>query len=73
MLCFFIESVLCLCEDIFLGLLCITMSLLPQVPAPAHTQADSMLSRHFGKETVNYFSSMELLSRAASGYGSICG
>lgn len=34
------------------------MSSLAQVPAPAHTQAESMLSRHFGKETVNYFSSI---------------
>lgn len=33
------------------------MSSLPQIPCPAHTQAESMLSRHFGRETVNYFSS----------------
>jgi hypothetical protein len=36
------------------------MTTTPQIPAPAHTLADSMLSRHFGRETVNYFSSMEL-------------
>lgn len=30
-----------------------------QVPNPAHIQADSMLARRFGKETVNYFSSKE--------------
>lgn len=29
----------------------------PQIPTPAHTQAESMLSRQFGRETVNYFSS----------------
>lgn len=29
-----------------------------QIPTPAHTLADSMLSRRFGRETVNYFSSM---------------
>jgi hypothetical protein len=34
------------------------MSSLAQVPAPAHVQAESMLSRQFGKETVNYFSSI---------------
>ena len=34
------------------------MSTFPQIPTPAHTQAESMLSRHFGRETVNYFSSM---------------
>ncbi|KAJ5146422.1 Zinc ribbon NADH pyrophosphatase [Penicillium bovifimosum] len=33
------------------------MTTTPQIPNPAHTLADSMLSRHFGKETVNYFSS----------------
>ncbi|KAJ5995631.1 hypothetical protein N7481_002608 [Penicillium waksmanii] len=33
------------------------MSASSQLPTPAHTLADSMLSRHFGKETVNYFSS----------------
>ncbi|OQD88382.1 hypothetical protein PENANT_c004G01381 [Penicillium antarcticum] len=33
------------------------MTTAPQIPAPAHTLADSMLSRHFGRETVNYFSS----------------
>ncbi|CRG87395.1 hypothetical protein PISL3812_04412 [Talaromyces islandicus] len=27
----------------------------PQLPAPAHIQADSMLARRFGRETVNYF------------------
>jgi hypothetical protein len=27
----------------------------PALPAPAHIQADSMLSRRFGRETVNYF------------------
>lgn len=26
-----------------------------QLPTPAHIQADSMLARRFGKETVNYF------------------
>lgn len=31
----------------------------PQVPTPAHIQADSMLARRFGKETVNYFSSKD--------------
>ncbi|PLB51908.1 hypothetical protein P170DRAFT_433809 [Aspergillus steynii IBT 23096] len=31
-----------------------------QLPTPAHTQAESMLSRRFGKETVNYFSSSPL-------------
>ncbi|EAW14770.1 NAD(+) diphosphatase [Aspergillus clavatus NRRL 1] len=36
------------------------MSNTPQVPTPAHILADSMLSRHFGKETVNYFSSSPL-------------
>jgi NAD+ diphosphatase len=25
------------------------------LPSPAHIQADSMLARRFGKETVNYF------------------
>lgn len=30
---------------------------IPQIPKPAHTLVDSMLSRHFGRETVNYFSS----------------
>lgn len=29
----------------------------PQIPDPPHVQADSMLARRFGKETVNYFSS----------------
>lgn len=38
-----------------------TMSLQPQVPAPAHTQLESTLSRRFGKETVNYFSSKDPL------------
>ncbi|KAJ5099644.1 Zinc ribbon NADH pyrophosphatase [Penicillium argentinense] len=33
------------------------MSAPSQIPTPAHTLADSMLSRRFGKETVNYFSS----------------
>jgi NAD+ diphosphatase len=33
------------------------MTTTPQIPNPAHTLAESMLSRHFGKETVNYFSS----------------
>lgn len=33
----------------------------PQIPAPAHILADSMLSRHFGRETVNYFSSEDTL------------
>ncbi|KAJ5851367.1 Zinc ribbon NADH pyrophosphatase [Penicillium soppii] len=33
------------------------MTPIPQIPTPAHTLADSMLSRHFGRETVNYFSS----------------
>ncbi|KAB8219662.1 NUDIX hydrolase domain-like protein [Aspergillus novoparasiticus] len=32
----------------------------PQIPTPAHTQAESMLSRQFGRETVNYFSSSPL-------------
>ncbi|KAF7116329.1 hypothetical protein CNMCM5793_004495 [Aspergillus hiratsukae] len=36
------------------------MTNVPQVPAPAHILADSMLSRHFGRETVNYFSSSPL-------------
>ncbi|KAL2825972.1 NUDIX hydrolase domain-like protein [Aspergillus cavernicola] len=31
-----------------------------QVPNPAHIEADSMLARRFGKETVNYFSSSPL-------------
>ncbi|KAL4870271.1 hypothetical protein BDV12DRAFT_63880 [Aspergillus spectabilis] len=31
-----------------------------QVPNPAHIQADTMLARRFGKETVNYFSSSPL-------------
>ncbi|KAL4903431.1 hypothetical protein BDW74DRAFT_40402 [Aspergillus multicolor] len=31
-----------------------------QLPNPAHVQADSMLARRFGKETVNYFSSSPL-------------
>ncbi|KAL6237572.1 hypothetical protein BDW75DRAFT_203680 [Aspergillus navahoensis] len=31
-----------------------------QIPTPAHVQADSMLARRFGKETVNYFSSSPL-------------
>ncbi|EEH21896.1 hypothetical protein PABG_04112 [Paracoccidioides brasiliensis Pb03] len=30
------------------------------IPAPAHVQIESMLSRKFGKETVNYFSSSPL-------------
>ncbi|KAJ5562989.1 hypothetical protein N7461_001750 [Penicillium sp. DV-2018c] len=33
------------------------MTTTSQIPNPAHTLADSMLSRHFGRETVNYFSS----------------
>jgi hypothetical protein len=33
------------------------MSAASQIPNPAHTLAESMLSRRFGKETVNYFSS----------------
>ncbi|KAJ9312046.1 hypothetical protein DTO271D3_7749 [Paecilomyces variotii] len=32
----------------------------PQIPDPPHVQADSMLARRFGKETVNYFSSSPL-------------
>ncbi|KAF3396304.1 hypothetical protein F1880_007010 [Penicillium rolfsii] len=36
------------------------MSAASQIPNPAHTLAESMLSRHFGKETVNYFSSSPL-------------
>ncbi|OJJ48525.1 hypothetical protein ASPZODRAFT_1615962 [Penicilliopsis zonata CBS 506.65] len=36
------------------------MTTFPQIPAPAHTQVDSMLSRRFGRETVNYFSSSPL-------------
>ncbi|KAL2846109.1 NUDIX hydrolase domain-like protein [Aspergillus pseudoustus] len=36
------------------------MSNISQVPNPAHIQADSMLARRFGKETVNYFSSSPL-------------
>ncbi|KAL1983643.1 hypothetical protein VTN96DRAFT_10142 [Rasamsonia emersonii] len=32
----------------------------PQLPSPAHIQADSMLARRFGRETVNYFSSSPL-------------
>jgi hypothetical protein len=35
------------------------MTPIPQIPTPAHTLADSMLSRHFGRETVNYFSSKD--------------
>ncbi|PWY86439.1 hypothetical protein BO94DRAFT_535594 [Aspergillus sclerotioniger CBS 115572] len=31
-----------------------------QLPNPAHIQADSMLARRFGRETVNYFSSSPL-------------
>ncbi|PYI12243.1 NADH pyrophosphatase [Aspergillus sclerotiicarbonarius CBS 121057] len=31
-----------------------------QLPTPAHIQADSMLARRFGRETVNYFSSSPL-------------
>ncbi|OJD28145.1 hypothetical protein ACJ73_00450 [Blastomyces percursus] len=34
------------------------------IPAPTHAQLDSMLSRKFGKETVNYFSS-SLLNRVS--------
>ncbi|PGH04279.1 hypothetical protein GX51_03624 [Blastomyces parvus] len=34
------------------------------IPAPPHAQLDSMLSRKFGKETVNYFSS-SLLNRVS--------
>jgi NAD+ diphosphatase len=30
------------------------------IPAPAHVEFDSMLSRKFGKETVNYFSGNDL-------------
>jgi NAD+ diphosphatase len=33
------------------------MSDYPQIPAPAHTLAETMMSRRFGRETVNYFSS----------------
>ncbi|CAG7980580.1 unnamed protein product [Penicillium salamii] len=33
------------------------MTPIPQIPKPAHTLVDSMLSRQFGRETVNYFSS----------------
>lgn len=36
---------------------CIMSANNSQVPNPAHIQADSMLARRFGKETVNYFSS----------------
>ncbi|KAL4991687.1 NUDIX hydrolase domain-like protein [Aspergillus falconensis] len=36
------------------------MSNSSQIPNPAHIQADSMLARRFGKETVNYFSSSPL-------------
>ena len=28
----------------------------PELPAPAHADLDSMLSRKFGKEVANYFS-----------------
>lgn len=31
-----------------------------QLPTPAHIQADSMLARRFGKETVNYFGGTSL-------------
>ncbi|KAJ5536483.1 Zinc ribbon NADH pyrophosphatase [Penicillium frequentans] len=33
------------------------MSASSQIPVPAHTLAESMLSRRFGRETANYFSS----------------
>ncbi|KAJ5759769.1 Zinc ribbon NADH pyrophosphatase [Penicillium odoratum] len=33
------------------------MSATSQIPVPAHTLAESMLSRRFGRETANYFSS----------------
>lgn len=36
------------------------MTRIPQIPTPAHTLADSMLSGHFGRETVNYFSSKNI-------------
>ncbi|KAL5338095.1 NUDIX hydrolase domain-like protein [Aspergillus crustosus] len=36
------------------------MSSNSQVPNPAHIQADTMLARRFGKETVNYYSSSPL-------------
>ncbi|GES65725.1 NADH pyrophosphatase [Aspergillus terreus] len=36
------------------------MSDYPQIPAPAHTLAETMMSRRFGRETVNYFSSSPL-------------
>ncbi|KAF9887290.1 NADH pyrophosphatase [Aspergillus nanangensis] len=36
------------------------MSNAPQIPVPAHTLAETMLSRRFGRETVNYFSSSPL-------------
>ncbi|KAJ5620841.1 hypothetical protein N7510_004825 [Penicillium lagena] len=36
------------------------MSSASSLPAPAHILADSMLSRHFGRETANYFSSSPL-------------
>lgn len=38
------------------------MTTTPQIPTPAHMLEDSMLSRHFGKETVNYFSSKNFLN-----------
>jgi hypothetical protein len=34
----------------------------PDLPEPAHTEIDSMLSRKFGKEVANYFSGMTDLS-----------
>ncbi|KAJ6155456.1 hypothetical protein N7470_006022 [Penicillium chermesinum] len=36
------------------------MSATSQIPIPAHTLAESMLSRRFGRETANYFSSSPL-------------
>ncbi|KAK2779341.1 NADH pyrophosphatase [Onygenales sp. PD_12] len=35
-------------------------SAIADIPAPAHVQVETMLSRKFGKETVNYFSSSPL-------------
>ncbi len=32
----------------------------PELPEPAHPNVDSMLSRKFGKEIVNYFSGIYL-------------
>ena len=36
----------------------------PELPAPAHSDIDSMLSRKFGKEVANYFS---------GGFNYLCG